>query len=363
MLGWVLVTKPRAQVGCLVGRVLREPMLQLRADALPELLIDPVEERKAVFAVARRPWIGPLSCAEESHRRIRPYGQLMAQVPTLSASQIQGVSDVLGMTSGGLSNDEIGKLLAEAGIDDPTPKAPPGTYIAVNKRTRLFNALKARQDHDRSSSAVLRFIEIAMAPIRYAEQGPLFDERRGALNERLLHIGIEEDETGKLNTVEKAATVSEARQRTRRLRGDLEERGVHPKVLAACDAEIADENYFHIVLEAAKSLADEIRQKAGLDADGTTLIGEAFDFEKGSLPRLAWNSLETITDRSEHTGLTHLCRGVVGAFRNPTAHEPKISWEISETEALDVCSLVSLLHRRLEGAAPVPESLRGGAPA
>jgi hypothetical protein len=177
------------------------------------------------------------------------------------------------MTSGGLSNDEIGKLLAEAGIDDPTPKAPPGTYIAVNKRTRLFNALKARQDHDRSSSAVLRFIEIAMAPIRYAEQGPLFDERRGALNERLLHIGIEVDETGKLNTVEKAATVSEARQRPRRLRGDLEERGVHPKVLAACDAEIADENYFHIVLEAAKSLADEIRQKAGLDADGTTLIG------------------------------------------------------------------------------------------
>lgn len=238
-----------------------------------------------------------------------------------------------------------------------------GTYNAINKRTRLFNALKARQDRDRSPNAVLNCIEIAMAPIRYAEQGRLFEDRRGALNERLLHIGIEVNEAGKLAPVKKAATVSEARQRTRRLRGDLEERGVHPKVLAACDAEISDENYFHIVLEATKSLAEEIRTKTGLDSDGTTLVAEAFDFKRGALPRLAWNTLQTDTDRSEHRGLTHLCKGVVGAFRNPTAHEQKISWEVTEAEALDVCSLVSLLLRRLEGATPVPEEIWGGSPA
>jgi uncharacterized protein (TIGR02391 family) len=286
----------------------------------------------------------------------------MSQVPLLSASQLRGVSDVLGETSRGLSNREIDELLAEAGIDDPMPEAPPGTYNAVNKRTRLFNALAARQNQDHSPNAVLRCIEIAMQPIRYAEQGGLFDERRSALNERLLHIGIEVEKAGSLVPAKKATTVSEARKRTRRLRGDLEERNVHAAVLAACDAEIASENYFHIVLEATKSLAEEIRRKTGLDADGTTLVGEAFDFKKGTLPRLAWNSLETTTDRSEHIGLTHLCRGVVSAFRNPTAHEPKMSWEVSEPEALDVCSLVSLLHRRLESATPVPESLWGGSP-
>jgi uncharacterized protein (TIGR02391 family) len=238
--------------------------------------------------------------------------------------------------------------------------AAPGTYNAINKRTRLFNALAARQRDDRSPNAVLRCIEIAMQPIRYAEQDRLFADRRSALNERLLQIGIELNEAGKLAPVAKATTVTEARRRTRRLRGDLEERGVHHKVLAACDSEIQDENYFHIVLEASKSLAAEIRRKAGVGSDGTTLVVDAFDYKKASLPRLAWNSLQTDTDRSEHLGLTHLCKGVVGAFRNPTAHEQKITWEVSEAEALDVCSLVSMLHRRLEEATPVPESLWGG---
>lgn len=290
------------------------------------------------------------------------YGRRMPQVPLLSASQLRGVSDVLGETNEGLSNREIDELLAEAGIDDPVPDAPPGTYNPVNKRTRLFNALAARQNRDRSPNAVLRCVEIAMQPIRYAERGRLFDDRRGALNQRLLHIGIEIDKAGGLVPVKKATTVTEARRRTRRLRGDLEERNVHHAVLVACDTEIADENYFHIVLEATKSLAEEIRRKTGLDADGSTLISEAFDFKEGTLPRLAWNSLETATDRSEHVGLTHLCRGVVGAFRNPTAHEPKTLWEVSEPEALDVCSLISLLHRRLESATSVPESLWAGSP-
>ncbi len=265
----------------------------------------------------------------------------------------------MGETNHGLSNREVDELLDEAGIEDPTPSAPLGMYNAVNKRTRLFNALKARQDQDRSPNAVLRCIEIAMQPIRYAGQEGLFEDRRSALNERLLHLGIELDDTGSLAQATKALTVSEARKRTRRFRGDLEARGVHPRVLGACDAEIRDENYFHVVLEATKSLAQEIRQKSGLGTDGSTLVGDTFDYKKGTLPRLAWNSLQTETDRSEHRGLTNLCRGVVGAFRNPTAHEPKVSWEVSEAEALDVCSLVSLLHRRLEGATRVPESLWG----
>lgn len=88
----------------------------------------------------------------------------MAQIALLTDSQLRGVSDVLGNTSGGLSNDDIDALLAEAGMDDPTPTAPPGTYNAINKRTRLFNALKARQDRDRSPNAVLNCTAITSRP-------------------------------------------------------------------------------------------------------------------------------------------------------------------------------------------------------
>ncbi len=43
------------------------------------------------------------------------------------------------------------------------------------------------------------------------------------------------------------------------------------------------------------------------------------------------------------------------AFRNPTGHAPKITWVMSEQDALDLLSLVSYLHRRLDAAAIVPQ--------
>jgi uncharacterized protein (TIGR02391 family) len=48
----------------------------------------------------------------------------------------------------------------------------------------------------------------------------------------------------------------------------------------------------------------------------------------------------------------HLMKGLAGAFRNPTAHEAKITWPISEQEALDILAFVSMLHRRLDTAVP-----------
>jgi len=35
-------------------------------------------------------------------------------------------------------------------------------------------------------------------------------------------------------------------------------------------------------------------------------------------------------------------------FRNTTAHAPKIIWNIDENDALDILSLISLVHRRLD---------------
>jgi uncharacterized protein (TIGR02391 family) len=52
-------------------------------------------------------------------------------------------------------------------------------------------------------------------------------------------------------------------------------------------------------------------------------------------PRLAFNSLSSDSERSEQTGLMNLIKGVFGAFRNTTAHVPRIHWNISEQDALD----------------------------
>ena len=37
-------------------------------------------------------------------------------------------------------------------------------------------------------------------------------------------------------------------------------------------------------------------------------------------------------------------------FRNTTAHAPKITWVIEENDALDMMSMASLMHRKLDNA-------------
>lgn len=46
----------------------------------------------------------------------------------------------------------------------------------------------------------------------------------------------------------------------------------------------------------------------------------------------------------------NLLKGLFGMFRNTTAHAPKITWRIEEQDALDILSLISLVHRRLDNA-------------
>ncbi len=82
------------------------------------------------------------------------------------------------------------------------------------------------------------------------------------------------------------------------------------------------------------------------------LVDEALGMGQKPFPLLAFNKLETETDISEHRGLVNLLKGIFGVFRNPTSHAPKIFWPINEQDALDIFSLISLLHRRLDAAHP-----------
>ena len=120
-------------------------------------------------------------------------------------------------------------------------------------------------------------------------------------------------------------------------------------MLAFCRAELVQQNYFHAVLEATKSVADKIRARTGLTGDGASIVDAAFRLSKGT-PMLAFNSLSTEWEESEHKGLAMLCKGLFSTFRNPTAHAPKVRWAVKREEALDLLTLASMLHRRLDDA-------------
>ena len=61
-----------------------------------------------------------------------------------------------------------------------------------------------------------------------------------------------------------ATTISEVERRTRSLVSELQKRHIHADVVKCCNEEYLQENYFHAVFEAAKSLYEKVREKTGL---------------------------------------------------------------------------------------------------
>lgn len=114
--------------------------------------------------------------------------------------------------------------------------------------------------------------------------------------------------------------------------------------------EVLKRAHFHACLEATKSIFDRLRTMTGVSGDGATLVDAALSLGKSGTPALAINSLQTQTQRDEQTGFANLVKGLGGLYRNPTAHDPRLSRSISDDELLDVLTMVSMVHRRLDGA-------------
>ncbi|MFZ1528346.1 MAG: TIGR02391 family protein [Ferruginibacter sp.] len=259
--------------------------------------------------------------------------------PVLEAAVIESICKTIADTNDGLKGTEIGGLLIECKIKDIDP--------ANTKWKRLYNAFVEWQNSNQCSNHILTFIQSALSPVRYVGKEELFHFRRHEVNKRLSFIGVELNERGKFQQVDKATTISEAQQRASHFKYKLEVRNVHPSIFEYCKPELLNENYFHSVFEAIKSIAERIRNMTGLYADGNVLIETAF--ATGN-PLIKINLINSDTDRSEHLGLMNVIKGLFGLIRNPTAHEPKIKFRIEEDEALDLMIMVSYIHKRLDKA-------------
>jgi uncharacterized protein (TIGR02391 family) len=266
----------------------------------------------------------------------------MAAVPKFDEPNLQALCDIFGATDSRLTGSEIGRYLRECGIPDPIPQ--------MTKRHRLYQALRDKQNADGCSNNVLKFVTFVMNPVRHVGSRDYYETERGKLNAVLAFSGLALGEDGQLRPIQAVKTLTEAEARASVLRRVLIERKVHADVVRFCRAELVVDNYFHAVFEATKSVADKLRQKTGLTSDGAQLVDEALGVGKAGHPRLAFNSLRTDNEKSEHSGLMNLVKGLFGAFRNTTAHAPKIHWPIAEQDALDILTTVSLIHRRLDAA-------------
>lgn len=223
----------------------------------------------------------------------------------------------------------------------------PSIDAKQTKWKRLFNAVAAAQNRQGDGRPLIRLISEVMAPVRF-ESPATFENCRILVNERLLLSGFRVAVDGKLESTRPAATLAEAQQRADNLRAELSRRDVHPDVLRFCQTELLQRNYFHAVLEASKSVFDKLRSISGVQDDGASLVDATCSLASG--PRVAFNSLATEWERSEQTGLGMIMKGLYSVFRNPTAHAPKVFWATSRADALDMFTLASMLHRRLDQA-------------
>ncbi len=121
-------------------------------------------------------------------------------------------------------------------------------------------------------------------------------------------------------------------------------------VLASCTAEFLQENYFHAVFEAMKSISAKLRRLSGATSDGATLVNEVLALGQSGMPMLRINDLKTETDRGEQRGFANLLVGLFGTIRNPLAHNPKVEWQMTEQDAIDLLTTASLVHRKLDNA-------------
>ncbi|RNC85217.1 MAG: TIGR02391 family protein [Balneola sp.] len=259
--------------------------------------------------------------------------------PYLTSGQVEKIAQILGNTEDGLTGSQIGQLLEQARIKDVDPNN--------TKWKRLYNAFANCQNKAGNSTCVFNFIHHALEPARYVGSKDVFEKRQEEINNVLAFVGFKFSDNGKFLKASKAKSLSEAEKKASQLRKKLQNRDVHLDVLKFCKAELLEDNYFHAVLEATKSIAAKLREKSGLDLDGSHLIDASIG---GSSPRVLINSFETQSEKSEQKGFLNLVKGLFGTFRNPAAHEARIEWDMPESDALDLLVTASYVHRRIDNS-------------
>lgn len=264
--------------------------------------------------------------------------------PPFGDELVEQLARIIGATSGGLTGTQIARALDRAHISDPG---------LLTKSERIYTALAAEQARTGSGNCVVVFLKTVFKPERWIGHESQYEDLLAGTNKVLAFAALAMGRDGQMARRAKARTHADVAATARRLRDAMTARGGHAEVFRYCAPELLTDDFFGAVFEAIKGLGDRLREMTGLDEDGSRLVDAALC---GANPVLALNALNTLTLRNEQTGIASIMKGLFSAFRNPSAHEPRLVWHVDEQDALDVLSTISLLHRKLDRAVVIPRT-------
>jgi len=274
----------------------------------------------------------------------------------LNEQQLKAICSALADTSRGLTKTELSRLLEQCQIPtvDDGSRSDGHVYSwGLNKRDWLYNCFVESINKNQSFMAIYHFIERALNPVNYTNESSrekynfMFEET----NKVLLFVGLEITREGRIKPAVQAKTLDEVDRRVNSLRKQLYNRAIHDEVKKYCIKDYLRKDYYDTVFEAAKSLAERVRDITGLTADGGALFQTAFSKQD---PHIFFNSLKTDSEISEYIGLKELLESIFHLVRNPAAHTPKINWRIDETKALDILTVISFAHKYLDECHRMP---------
>jgi uncharacterized protein (TIGR02391 family) len=253
------------------------------------------------------------------------------------------ICDALASSGSGLTGTEIGTFLLRLDMADPG--------AGVTKKTRLFEALGQRQNRDGNGSVVVAFIQAAMEPARYVGTAHLFETRRTLLNNILVQSDLLVGEDGKVHTRSLTEQKEDSAERASTFARILESRPLHAEVLRPLQDGRKDFSSYKLAVQLVRGVSDRIREISGLTCDGAELVDRAFGgLNSGRMPLVALADLASDSGRSEQTSLIGLTKGFLSTFRSSVGFAPRIPWNLSDEDLLDLAAFASFLHRKLDQA-------------
>jgi uncharacterized protein (TIGR02391 family) len=275
---------------------------------------------------------------------------------SLNVQQLEALCAVLADTSRGLSKSELTNVLNQSRIPLADDGHSSDGYIyttGLNKRNWLFNCFVKEINETQSAEKVFDFIENALNPVLYTDMSrrDFYNALVEETNKVLILMGLSVNKQGEIIKVEKAETLDEADRRVNELGRHLYNRSIHHEVTRFCKKEYLQKDYYGTVFEAAKGLADRVRDMTGLSSDGSTLFQKTF---ASSSPYLFFNKMKTDSEKSEFNGLRELLEAIFHLVRNPAAHTPKINWKTDENKTLDILTVISFAHKYIDECHKMP---------
>ena len=266
----------------------------------------------------------------------------MSTISPFKLSTLVILANTIADIDSNITGSVIHRILLQSQIDDVSYSEQ---FLA--KRKKLFSAFEKSQNDYKCANNIVLFIQNVLSPQRYVNNQDIYNKLKSEVNKQLAFEGLSINDSNHIISIAKASKISDVQVKVDGLKSKLIEQGAHQLVFAYCNSELLANNYFHAVLESSKGLIKRIQDLAGVKYDGQNLMENVF---KDDNPILIINNFQSKSEKDEHRGFRNLLIGIVAMFRNPSSHELKVEWNMSEQDALDIMAMISYCHRRLDKA-------------